>query len=118
MGGVVIFMNCNNHSDMRSIVLLINHRERTIFIRTIMAAIVDDKLCTIYLIHEEPVQLFLPAAALMDMLPKNEFVMVSRSFKTFAAKGLMKDRFHYLQPAYNEVGEEAGKNVAAYWAEK
>ena len=70
MGGVVIFMNCNNHSDMRSIVLLINHRERTIFIRTIMAAIVDDKLCTIYLIHEEPVQLFLPAAALMDMLPK------------------------------------------------
>lgn len=72
-------MNCNNHSDMRSIVLLINHRERTIFIRTIMAAIVDDKLCTIYLIHEEPVQLFLPAAALMDMLPKNEFVMVSRS---------------------------------------
>lgn len=44
--------------------------------------------------------------------------MVSRSFKTFAAKGLMKDRFHYLQPAYNEVGEEAGKNVAAYWAEK
>lgn len=72
-------MNCNNHSDMRSIVLLINHRERTIFIRTIMAAIVDDKLCTIYLIHEEPVQLFLPAAALMDMLPKNEFVMVSHS---------------------------------------
>ena len=31
-------MNCNNHSDMRSIVLLINHRERTIFIRTIWCA--------------------------------------------------------------------------------
>lgn len=41
--------------------------------------------------------------------------MVSRRFKTFAAKGLMKDRFHYLQPAYNEVGEEAGRSVAAYW---
>ncbi len=39
----------------------------------------------------------------------DDIVMVSRSFKTFAAKGLMKDRFHYLQPAYNEVGEEAGK---------
>ena len=34
---------------------------------------------------------------------------------SFAAKGLMKDRFHYLQPAYNAVGTEAGRNVAAYW---
>ena len=48
----------------------------------------------------------------------DDIVMVSRSFKTFAAKGLMKDRFHYLQPAYNEVGEEAGRSVAEYWAEK
>lgn len=31
------------------------------------------------------------------------------------AKGLMKDRFHYLQPAYNAVGTEAGRNAAAYW---
>ena len=44
-----------------------------------------------------------------------DIVMVSRKFKTFAAKGMMKDRFHYLQAAYNEVGEEAGRNAAAYW---
>lgn len=72
-------MNRNDHSDMRSIVLLVNHRERTIFIRTIMAALVEDKLCTIYLTHEGPVQLFLPVASLMDMLPENEFVLASRS---------------------------------------
>lgn len=72
-------MNRNDHPDMRSIVLQVNHRDRTIFIRTIMAAQVVDKLCTIYLAHEDPVQLFLPAASLMDMLPENEFVMISRS---------------------------------------
>lgn len=66
-------------SDMRSIVLPVNHRDRTIFIHAIMAAQVEDKLCTIYLAQEEPVQLFLPAASLMDMLPKNEFIMISRS---------------------------------------
>ena len=44
-----------------------------------------------------------------------DIVLVSRQFKTFAAKGLMKDRFHYLQPAYNAVGTEAGRNAAAYW---
>lgn len=43
-----------------------------------------------------------------------EIVMVSRQFKTFAKKGLMKDEFHYLQKGYNLVGEEAGKNVAEY----
>jgi hypothetical protein len=26
----------------------------------------------------------------------------------------MKDTFHYLQPAYNEVGAEAGENAAHY----
>jgi hypothetical protein len=29
-----------------------------------------------------------------------------------AAAGLMKDPFHYVQSAYNTVGEEAGTNVA------
>jgi hypothetical protein len=43
-----------------------------------------------------------------------KIIMVSRSFKTMAARGLMKDTFHYLQPAYNEVGAEAGENAAHY----
>ena len=27
----------------------------------------------------------------------------------------MKDRFHYLQPAYNAVGAEAGQKVGSLW---
>ncbi|MDR1931640.1 MAG: sialate O-acetylesterase [Spirochaetales bacterium] len=47
-----------------------------------------------------------------------KIIMVSRLFKTFAARGLMKDEFHYLQPAYNEVGAEAGKNAAEFLLRK
>jgi hypothetical protein len=39
-------------------------------------------------------------------------LMVSRSFKTCASRGLMKDEFHYQQEAYNEIGAEAGANAA------
>lgn len=27
----------------------------------------------------------------------------------------MKDRFHYLQPAYNAAGTEAGQQVGSFW---
>ena len=66
--------------------------------------------------HDEP-ELYLPIQQAQEELTAacDDIIMVSRRFKTFAAKGLMKDRFHYLQPAYNEVGEEAGRSVAAYW---
>lgn len=68
--------------------------------------------------RDEP-ELYVPIQQAQEELAaaSGDIIMVSRKFKTFAAKGLMKDRFHYLQPAYNEVGEEAGKNVAAYWAQ-
>ncbi len=46
----------------------------------------------------------------------DDIVLVSRKFKTFAAKGLMKDPFHYQQPAYNQVGREAGRKAAEYWS--
>jgi hypothetical protein len=39
-------------------------------------------------------------------------VMVSRCLKTMASRGLMKDQFLYLQPAYNEMGTESGENTA------
>lgn len=84
----------------------------------------DAGLKTCFLIQignqrDEP-ELYVPIQQAQEELAAacDDIVMVSRNFKTFAAKGLMKDRFHYLQPAYNEVGEEAGKNVAEYWAEK
>ena len=43
-----------------------------------------------------------------------DIIMVSRQFKSFAARGLMKDQFHYLQPGYNLVGDEAGAMVGEY----
>lgn len=92
--------------------------------RVIHEFMTDAGLETCFLIQignqrDEP-ELYVPIQQAQEELAAayDDIVMVSRSFKTFAAKGLMKDRFHYLQPAYNEVGEEAGKNVAAYWAEK
>ena len=66
--------------------------------------------------RDEP-ELYLPMQQAQEELAseQGDIVLVSRQFKTFAAKGLMKDRFHYLQPAYNAVGTEAGRNSAAYW---
>ena len=68
------------------------------------------------LVRDEP-ELYLPIQQAQEELTAacDDIIMVSRRFKTFAAKGLMKDRFHYMQPANTEVGEEAGRSVAAYW---
>ncbi|MBR6682353.1 MAG: hypothetical protein IKL40_05155 [Clostridia bacterium] len=41
-------------------------------------------------------------------------VMVSTKMAAFASEGKMKDEFHYVQSAYNEVGTDAGKNTASY----
>jgi hypothetical protein len=50
-----------------------------------------------------------------ELVAENEdIVMVSRLFKTFAEKGLMKDEFHYLQEGYNLVGAEAGAKVGRF----
>ena len=69
--------------------------------------------------RDEPT-LYLPIQQAQEELAasSDDIVLVSRKFKTFAAKGLMKDKFHYLQPAYNEVGTEAGRNAAAFWSHK
>ena len=63
--------------------------------------------------RDEP-ELYLPMQQAQEELAseQGDIVLVSRQFKTFAAKGLMKDRFHYLQPAYNEVGD--GSRHAAW----
>ncbi|MCF0238099.1 MAG: hypothetical protein HUK24_05825 [Sphaerochaetaceae bacterium] len=39
--------------------------------------------------------------------------LVSRLFSTMRERSLMPDKFHYYQHAYNEVGEDAGKNAGA-----
>ena len=41
-------------------------------------------------------------------------VMVSTSFADMKERGLMKDAFHYVQQAYNEVGTEAGIQTALH----
>ncbi|MDD3251085.1 MAG: sialate O-acetylesterase [Lachnospiraceae bacterium] len=57
--------------------------------------------------------IYVPIQEAQEELAAEEasIVMVSRQLKTFAAKGLMKDEFHYLQEGYNLVGEEAGRKV-------
>lgn len=42
-------------------------------------------------------------------------VLVSTSFAGMSDRGLMKDEFHYYQEGYNEVGEEAARNIASYF---
>ncbi|WP_298840321.1 sialate O-acetylesterase [Clostridium sp.] len=44
----------------------------------------------------------------------NKAVMISTRLTSYAVAGLMKDTFHYFQPAYNEFGTEAGANTAFY----
>ena len=47
-----------------------------------------------------------------EICQENEdVVMVSTSFASMKARGLMKDTYHYYQEGYNQVGEQAG-----YWA--
>jgi len=48
----------------------------------------------------------------------SDVVMVSRSFTSMKHRALMKDAFHYYQTAYNEVGEEAGKNAGRFIMEQ
>lgn len=43
-----------------------------------------------------------------------DIVMASCGFAGMLERGLMKDAFHYYQQAYNEVGNDAGRNVAFY----
>ena len=50
-----------------------------------------------------------------DLLCKSfdKAVLVSAKLAGFGAD-MMKDDYHYTQPAYNEVGNDAGTNAAAY----
>lgn len=67
--------------------------------------------------HRDDPDLYVPIQNAQLELAKEEpdIVLVSRQFATFAAKGLMKDEYHYLQEGYNLVGAEAGKNAGLYY---
>ena len=61
---------------------------------------------------------YLPIRQAQEKLAAEEpdVLLVSRQFASFAARGLMKDAFHYLQEGYNLVGAEAGRNAGRYIA--
>ena len=61
--------------------------------------------------HRDDKMLYVPIQNAQEALAREEeeIVMVSRQFKTFAERGLMKDEFHYCQEGYNLIGEEAGR---------
>lgn len=60
--------------------------------------------------HREIPELYVPMQEAQEEMAaeEDEIVMVSRLFKTFRDKGLMKDSYHYKQEGYNLVGEDAG----------
>ena len=45
---------------------------------------------------------------------KQNVIMASTDFVSMRTRGMMKDKFHYYQAGYNEVGTYAGINVAYY----
>lgn len=67
--------------------------------------------------HRDDPQLYVPIQQAQEELAAEnaDIIMVSRQFKTFAGRHLMKDEFHYLQPGYDLVGGEAGAIVGEYW---
>ncbi len=66
--------------------------------------------------HRDDGALYVPVQQAQIELAEEceDIILVSSQLKTFAARGLMKDEFHYLQKGYNLVGEEAGKNTGTY----
>ena len=70
--------------------------------------------------HRDNPTLYLPIQQAQEEIAaeNTNIIIVSRLFKTFAQKGLMKDEFHYLQEGYNLAGEDAGKNVGEYLVQK
>ena len=65
--------------------------------------------------HRDDEELYVPIQKEQEKLAKEEKItMVSTLPKTFAARDLMKDEFHYLQEGYNMVGEDAGRNTGMF----
>lgn len=66
--------------------------------------------------HRDDPERYLPIQKAQLNLAEQEqnIILVSRQFATFAARGLMKDEFHYCQEGYNLVGAESGKKAGYY----
>lgn len=67
-------------SDIRNtFCLTVDRRPVTVLADSVLFAQVTDKLCTIYLINSEPIRLFISLGALMELLPADDFIQISRS---------------------------------------
>ena len=68
--------------------------------------------------HRDHPDLYVPIQLAQKALCEEEesILLVSEQFRSFAAKGLMKDEFHYRQEAYNLVGEKAGTAAGKFAA--
>ena len=44
-----------------------------------------------------------------------DVIMATTTQASFRARGLMKDKYHYYQAGYNEMGRYAGANIANYY---
>lgn len=47
-----------------------------------------------------------------ELATENDFIHIAATFNTDFALANMRDKFHYYQPVYNEVGSQAGKRMA------
>lgn len=67
--------------EEKTITIRINRKECRIPVNSITYAQVNDKLCSIHLFGENtpPIRIFLTIGTLMDMLPREQFLQVSRS---------------------------------------
>lgn len=66
--------------------------------------------------HRDDPERYAPIRDAQEALCREEpdIVMVSRCLSGFAAAGMMKDVFHYIQPAYDIAGREAGQAAGAW----
>lgn len=63
----------------KTVCFVVNRQEKAVLVDTIIYAQVTDKLCTIYLTQSEPIKIFLTLSVLMNMLPSEGFIQISRN---------------------------------------
>lgn len=68
-----------NNKNSQTIYLCVDRHEKPILIDSILYAVVTDKLCTIHLIQGKPISIFLTLANILSMLPKKDFLQISRN---------------------------------------
>ncbi|ANE48842.1 hypothetical protein SY83_10215 [Paenibacillus swuensis] len=94
--------------------------EYTTKLTSVMDAMICAGMETCYIVgigrHRDDPDKFRPIAeAQIELcITYQHAALVSTKFADMAARGLMKDAFHYVQQAYNEVGAEAGANTAVH----